>query len=158
MARYLLALLLFAFNANAQNAKVDTGKILDDAKGVQLKDGIGCEPHAPIGTFAWNGFAAAGCPELTLRRAAMHALTWPHRADKTGDKHADLGMQAERAALAQRIMSDADAGLTDAEIALVKRLISRHYGGALDVQVDTLLDPAKNPLCPVNQSGVRQCR
>lgn len=84
----------------------------------------------------------AAAPALTLGRAVMHALfaTLPEERDVSPEE------KWARAALAMQIRDDPAAELTAEQIAKIKRLLGRIYGGLIIMRAFPLLDPnAKVP-------------
>lgn len=79
----------------------------------------------------------AGAPPLTLGRAVMHALfsAPPEERDVLPEE------KWARAALAMQIRDDPAAELTAEQIAKIKRLLGRLYGGLIIMRAFPLLDP-----------------
>jgi hypothetical protein len=82
----------------------------------------------------------ARCPPLTLGRACAHALfaSFPDEQVAPDQKWA-------RAVLATRIRDDNAAHLDADEIAVIKRLVGKVYGGIVLMQIYPMLDPNAKP-------------
>lgn len=100
---------------------------------------------------------AASCPPLTVGRAILHAMTWPHPDDRAMSKPERVAADRERDLIAYKAIANPEAGFTAKEIGIIKSLVTRFYQGALDTAMAAALDPRSNPLCPFNQQGVRAC-
>lgn len=77
--------------------------------------------------------------ELTLGRAARHALCLPHQEDRD----VNGSEKFRRASLAYDIASKGDQPLKSEDVALIKRLIGRLYNPIVVFRAFPLLDPAE---------------
>lgn len=79
----------------------------------------------------------AGAPPLTLGRAVMHALfaTLPEERDLPAEE------KWARAALAMKVRDDPAVELTVEQVAKIKKLLGRLYGGLIIMRAFPLLDP-----------------
>jgi hypothetical protein len=82
----------------------------------------------------------ARCPPLTLGRACAHALF-----ASFADEQAAPDQKWARAVLAMRIRDDKAAHLDADEIAVIKRLVGKAYGGIVLMQIYPMLDPNAKP-------------
>jgi hypothetical protein len=133
MLWFALAALLLAGPARAADGRsVDMTAVLHDESGRPARDVLARLP---------GDADCAHCPVLTLGRAAAHALfaAFPDERELPADQ------KWARAVLAARIENDTAARLDAEEIAVIKRLLGKAYGGVVLMQAYPLLDPNARP-------------
>jgi hypothetical protein len=83
----------------------------------------------------------ADAPDLTLGRAIMHALfnTFPDERELSADE------KWARADLAMRVKDDPNAVLTAEQVAKIKKLVGKLYGGLIIMRAFPMLDPNHPP-------------
>lgn len=128
-----LGLILLPLAAAAGGERtIDMTVALHDEFGRPAKDTLAAAKDDPD---------CARCPPLTLGRACAHALfaAYPDERELPADQ------KWARAVLAQRIENDKAARLDAEEIAAIKRLLGKAYGGVVLLQAYPLLDPNATP-------------
>lgn len=132
LAPLLLTLAVSIPPAAAGDGAIDMTFVLHDEAGRPAKDTLMATP---------DDAACTHCPALTLGRAVAHALF----ASFPDEREIGAEQKWARAVLAQRIRDDRAVRLDADEIAVVKRLLGKAYGGVVLMQAYPLLDPNARP-------------
>lgn len=110
---------------------IDMTTVLFDENGKPTRDVAGIRRVEDLTT----------APELTLGRAVMHALfaAFPDEGELPAEEKWARGL------LAMKVKDDPAAELTVEQIAKIKRLVGKLYGGLIIMQAFPLLDPSAKP-------------